>query len=86
MSSYTGEVIKLFNDTDNRIELSYEEVYKHFYSGYCITIHKSQGETYEDKYTIHEWDKLSKHFGIARRLRYVAQSRSKDPENNIFYK
>ena len=86
VSSYTGEVISLFNDSENRIELSYEEVYKHFYSGYCITIHKAQGETYDDKYTIHEWDKLSKHFPIARRLRYVAQSRSKDPENNIFYK
>lgn len=77
---------------DRELELSREEVYKNFYSGYAITIHKSQGDTYEDKYTIWDWLRLSKReeSGIRnrfnRKLRYVAQSRSKKPEKNILYK
>ena len=66
----------------------YEEdfIYKNFLSAYCITTHKAQGDTYKDKYTIHEWDKFSEGRKFNRRLRYVAQSRSTDPSNNIVYK
>ena len=69
-----------------QIELTKEEVYKDFYSAACITIHKSQGDTYEEFYTIHDWEKLSKEGMMKRRLRYVAQSRSKNPSGNITYK
>ena len=43
-----------------------------FYPAFCITIHKSQGQSYDNPYTIHEWDKLDE------RLKYVALSRSTD--------
>ena len=70
-------------------ELSYQAFYELFWSGFCITIHKSQGDTYDDNYTIHDWDKLSEDTPLARKLRYTAQSRSKDdviPSRKIFYK
>ena len=59
---------------------------KNFVSGYCITIHKSQGETYDDNYCIHEWKRLSKGQGVSRKLRYTAISRSTDPENKISFR
>ena len=77
---------------NKEIELSRGEVYKNFYSGYAITIHKAQGDTYEDKYTIWDWGRISQATGkrtrdnFMRKLRYVAQSRSKKPEKNIYYR
>ena len=41
-----------------------------FNLAYCITIHKSQGATFNGKYTIYEWEKLT------RKLKYVAISRA----------
>jgi len=61
-------------------------IFETFYSAYCITIHKAQGDTYDDKYTIHEWSKLSRNNQFFRRMRNVAQGRSTDPVNNITYK
>ena len=80
--------LKLFEpETKNQVELEQEDLIKWFLSGYCITIHKSQGETYKDKYTIWDWKKVSNpEIHIGRRLRYVAQSRSTKPEENIFYR
>jgi ATP-dependent exoDNAse (exonuclease V) alpha subunit len=43
-----------------------------FYVAFCITIHKSQGETYNEPYTIHEWERFN------ARMKYVALSRSTD--------
>ncbi len=71
---------------DDGIEYPEKFIYDYFLSGYCITTHKSQGDTYKDRYTIHEWDKFSRRGLFKRRLRYVAQSRSTNPENNIVYK
>jgi ATP-dependent exoDNAse (exonuclease V) alpha subunit len=42
---------------------------KLFYPAYCITIHASQGSTYDEPYTIHDWNLLT------NRLRYVALTR-----------
>ena len=80
--------LKLFEpETENTIEIDKKELLKWFLSGYCITIHKSQGETYKDKYTIWDWKKISDpELKIGRRLRYVAQSRSTNPKQNIYYK
>jgi len=44
---------------------------KDFNSGYCITIHKAQGLTINEVYTIHEYDIIKKD----DRLNYVALSR-----------
>jgi ATP-dependent exoDNAse (exonuclease V) alpha subunit len=41
-----------------------------FYVAFCLTIHKSQGATFDKPYTIHEFDKLDK------TLKYVAMSRA----------
>ena len=41
---------------------------------YCMTIHKSQGSTFDDEYKIYEWEKLS------TSLKYVALSRGRDIE------
>ena len=71
---------------DDGNEYPKDIIYDYFLSGYCITTHKSQGDTYKDRYTIHEWNKFSQDGLFKRRLRYVAQSRSTDPENNIVYK
>lgn len=51
------------------------EFAKQFNPSFCMTIHKSQGSTFNQPYTIHEWGLLSK------RLRYVAISRTTDIKN-----
>lgn len=70
---------------DEEFIFTKEEIFWGFFSAYCITIHKAQGETFKDRYTIWDWDKIPKNY-YGRRLRYTAQSRSSDPENNIVYK
>ena len=75
-------------DEELRVEVEYnkDELLKYFQSGWAITIHKAQGETYKDKYTIWDWRSIAmKRCNFGRKLRYVAQSRSNDPENNILY-
>ena len=79
--------IELENDEGNKLEYDKDTLLNDFQSGYCITIHKSQGETYDDEYTIWDWRKLAMDKSLqGRKLRYTAQSRSIDPENNIIYK
>lgn len=78
--------ITLKNDEDNELTYTTDTLLTAFQSGYCITIHKSQGETYDDEYTIWDWRVLAsdkRMFG--RKLRYVAQSRSTNPEKLIKY-
>ena len=53
-----------------KVDMDTKDFQRHFYVAYAITIHKSQGQTYNKPYTIHEWNKLDK------RLRYVALSRA----------
>tara|TARA_R110000824_G_scaffold166411_2_gene343184 strand:- start:1063 stop:4950 length:3888 start_codon:yes stop_codon:yes gene_type:complete len=80
--------LKLYNpENKNLIEIEKDELLKNFLSGYCMTIHKAQGETYKDEYTIHECNKLWKSNSIyLQRLRYTAKSRSSNPEKNILYR
>ena len=56
----------------NLILIPIHEFQRMFYVAYAITIHKCQGETYNEPYTIHEWERLD------RRLKYVALSRATD--------
>jgi hypothetical protein len=46
-----------------------------FNLAFCVTIHKSQGATFTENYTIHEWTKLDK------KLRYVAVTRTSNYKN-----
>ena len=86
-----SDTIKLFEpECGKMIEIEEDELARKFLSGYCITIHKSQGETYKDEYTIWDWGRISQSSNyydniIKRKLRYVAQSRSSNPEKNISY-
>ena len=43
-----------------------------FYVAFCTTVHKSQGETYNSEYTIHEFERFDES------LKYVALSRATD--------
>jgi len=54
------------------IEISIFEFQDLFNVAFCMTIHKSQGQTFNHNYTIYEWERLDK------RLKYVALSRSTD--------
>ena len=48
------------------------EFTKMFNLAFCITCHKAQGATFDEPYTIHEFNQFDD------RLRYVALSRSTD--------
>ena len=77
----------VLNFEDKKETFTYDEIKKNWLSAYCITIHKAQGDTYDDNYTIWDWDRLSKRSDYdARRLRYTAQSRSTKPKELISYK
>ena len=52
-----------------------EEFNRLFHVAYCITVHKSQGDTIKEAYTIHEWHKMDE------RLKYVALSRATCKDN-----
>ena len=54
-------------------EMPYDELQTRFRPGYCITVHMSQGKTFRERYTIHDWD--FEH--MLGRGRYVALSRAK---------
>ena len=45
---------------------------KMFNVAYCITSHKSQGSTFDEPYTVHEFERFDE------RMKYVALSRSTD--------
>jgi ATP-dependent exoDNAse (exonuclease V) alpha subunit len=73
--------IKAIKRTENEITVEDEgrehtvpipEFTKIFNVAYCITVHKSQGATFDDAYTIHEFNQYDE------RLKYVALSRATD--------
>jgi hypothetical protein len=78
----TFVVTKIENDKielDDGLEIDVSKIDHLFHVAFCITTHKSQGDTFKCEYTIHEWDKMSEE------LRYVALSRGTCVENiNIF--
>ena len=77
-----GDLITLKYD-DKEIKVSEKDLIKYFVSGFCITIHSSQSETYRDEYTIHNWGSLSGNTDDLLRLRYTAFSRSSDWEKQV---
>ena len=69
----------LIMDDDKEIDFPIDEFQKLFYIAFCITVHKSQGSTFNEPYTIHQFDMFDE------RLKYVALSRSTDKNLiNIF--
>ena len=65
----------LASDGAKRLEINFADFQRLFRAAYCITIHCSQGKTFNSPYSIHEWSKLGP------RLKYVALSRSTKKEN-----
>jgi len=73
----TPEVLTIGGD-DGVFQVPVKDFHKLFYLGYCITIHASQGETFDDKYTIYDWG----HYRFSKKAKYVALSRGTN-KNNI---
>ena len=59
----------------NSITIPIEQFHKHFLMGYCITTHKSQGETIDGEINIFDWGKMDK------RLKYTAITRTTKKSN-----
>ena len=78
VNSDTGKVVGFDNNNiiikidgvDDDVEISHDHFGKAFYPAYCIKVHKSQGITIEEPYTIHDWEDMD------NRLKYVAMSRT----------
>jgi len=66
-----NDAINLCN-SEKELLIDKDDFQKLFYVAYCITIHSSQGETFNESYTIYDWERLDK------RLRYVALTRASD--------
>jgi ATP-dependent exoDNAse (exonuclease V) alpha subunit len=64
------ENIMIIQDDDKCQEIPLDKFQQMFYVAFCLTIHKSQGATFDKPYTIHEFDKLD------NTLKYVAMSRA----------
>ena len=68
-----------YDGTDRTVKIPLKEITQFFYPSYCITVHKSQGSSFDFPYTIYEFDKFDE------RLKYVALSRSTNKNYiNIF--
>ena len=61
-----------FMNNERKSNILLSKFQEYFYPAYCITIHKSQGQTYNFPYTIHEYERLTK------KLKYVALTRATD--------
>ena len=71
ISYLDDEVIKATSTIgENEIVIEIKNFQRNFHVAYCITSHKSQGQTYNEPYTIHEWSRLNK------RCKFVSLSRS----------
>ena len=85
VKSVGEEIVLIFDDREE--SFTQEEIKKYWLSAYCITIHKSQGDTYKDEYTIWDWGSISKRKSkYYKRLRYTAVSRSVDYERLVKFK
>jgi ATP-dependent exoDNAse (exonuclease V) alpha subunit len=62
--------ITIENFEGTKTQIKKEDFTRLFHLAYCLTVHKSQGETYSNNYTIYEWFKFSD------RMKYVALSRA----------
>ena len=71
VSKLTADTVYIKND-ERELNIPVQKFQEYFYPAYCITIHKSQGQSYNFPYSIHEWNRLDK------RLKYVALTRSTD--------
>jgi len=76
INSITQEAM-IINDDFRELEIKTTDFHKYFYLGFCITVHSSQGETFNEPYTIHDWNFIY----FCNRAKYVALSRATDIKN-----
>ena len=74
---HTKRNILIVDEEGESKDIHFDMFQKLFYVAFCITIHKSQGSTFDHPYTIHDWD----HPSFDNRLKYVALSRTTKLEN-----
>ena len=60
----------IIDDEEKEIEIEIVQFNRLFLVAFCITVHKSQGATFDTPYVIHEWNSTD------NCLRYVSYSRS----------
>jgi ATP-dependent exoDNAse (exonuclease V) alpha subunit len=56
------------------VEVKISSINRTFNLAFCLTVHKSQGQTFNEPYTIYEWGKMDS------TLRYVSLSRATEKE------
>ena len=76
ISEVNAETITV-NEHDREVKIKLNDFHKFFYIGFCITVHTSQGDTFDTKYTIYDWK--YKHF--CEKAKYVALSRATNIKN-----
>ena len=64
--------IHVENDYKKDIKIPINKFQQMFHVAYCITSHKSQGQTINRPYTIHDWDRMDE------TCKYVSLSRSSE--------
>ena len=69
-----NNLIYISNHYKNNIKIPINKFQQWFHIAYCITSHKSQGQTINKPYTIHDWDLMSE------TCKYVSLSRSSEYE------
>jgi hypothetical protein len=82
---YDDDVVYLITERPNDVgelevhslEVAIDSIQKLFYLNYCTTIHKMQGTTMKDAFTIWDW----KHPCMSKKAKYTALSRGTCPEN-----
>ena len=82
---YDDDVVYLITERPNDVgelevhslEVSIDSIQKLFYLNYCTTIHKTQGTTIKDAFTIWDWN----HPCMSKKAKYTALSRGTCPEN-----
>jgi hypothetical protein len=65
-------VIIIENDYKSNINIPISKFQQWFHVAYCITSHKSQGQTINKPYTIHDWHRMDE------TCKYVSLSRSSE--------
>ena len=63
-----------YKDDKKEFTVPINDFHQYFYLGFCITVYASQGETFNQKYTIYDWDIAC----FCEKAKYVAMSRSTD--------
>jgi DNA replication protein DnaC len=76
IDAVNDEEIIISNEMKSRLAIPVGDFIKTFNLAFCMTIHKSQGATFKQKYTIYEWSDR-----MTDKLKYVALSRSSDISN-----